>query len=87
MANDNNSENGRSRLDSLNLHNSGDVVDSECPLTSLHIGNILDAQDYLGSWHLSIVIDGDSYGDKDKKTLHFLPFSKANRDEVFSVED
>lgn len=43
----------------------------------------MDAQDYLGSWHLSIVIDEDPQ--TGSKTVHFLPFTKANRNEVFSA--
>ena len=70
---------------------SEDIVDDDRILTSLRIGNILDAQDYLGSWHLSIVIDDGTSATNDQpsdqKTLHFLPYTKANRDEVFSIED
>lgn len=52
------------------------------------MSHILDAQDIYGSWHLSIVIDdGSSQGTTDKKTLHFLPFQKANRDEQFLPDD
>ena len=54
------------------------------------MSHILDAQDIYGTWHLSIVIaDGaEQGGNPERKTLHFLPFQKANRDEVFqSAED
>lgn len=36
---------------------------------------------------MSIVITDPSNGDADSRTLHFLPFSKANRDEQFSKDD
>ena len=52
------------------------------------MSHILDEQDIYGSWHLSIVIDdGSNQGNTDKKTLHFLPFQKANRDEQFLPDD
>ena len=43
----------------------------------------MDAQDYLGSWHLAIVIDEDPAN--GTKMVHFLPFTKANRNESFTV--
>ena len=86
-----NSESGRVTLETLDVAGSEDIVDDERILSSLRIGNILDAQDYLGTWHLSIVIDDGTSTTNDQpseqKTLHFLPFMKANRDEVFSNED
>ena len=86
-----NSESGRVTLETLDVAGSEDIVDDERILSSLRIGNILDAQDYLGTWHLSIVIDDGTSATNDQpseqKTLHFLPFMKANRDEVFSNED
>lgn len=60
------------------------VITQECSLMLLQVGNIVDAQDYLGSWHLSIVIDEDGL---NKKMIHFLPFTKANRNEMFSAPD
>ena len=78
-------------MESLDVAGSEDIVDDDRILSSLRIGNILDAQDYLGTWHLSIVIDDGTSATNDQpseqKTLHFLPFMKANRDEVFSNED
>lgn len=83
-------------IDDLNLTTSDDIVNEERPLAQLRLGNILDAQDYLGSWHLSIVIseganaESSASGRKnssESRTLHFLPFQKANRDEVFTVDD
>ena len=92
--NQNHSEVGRVALDSLDLQGGDDIVNDERPISQLHVGNILDAQDYLGSWHLSIVIDDGSNADAggqtlntDQRSLHFLPFQKANRDEIFSTED
>lgn len=58
-----------------------EVLTESVTLQELQVGHICDAQDYLGHWHLSIVIDEKS---PDKRTLHFLPFNKANRDEDFS---
>lgn len=55
------------------------------PVSHLRVGNIVDAQDYLGTWHLAIVIDEDEAG--LTKTMHFLPFVKANRDEQFTADD
>ena len=55
-------------------------------ITNLQIGDILDAKDYLGIWHLAIVIDEEG----PDKMIHFRPFSKANRNEMFqasSVDD
>ena len=92
--NQNHSEVGRVAFDSLDLQGGDDIVNDERPISQLHVGNILDAQDYLGSWHLSIVIDDGSNSDAggqtlntDQRSLHFLPFQKANRDEIFSTED
>ena len=88
-----NSEAGRvnAALESLDVAGSEDIVDDDRILGSLRIGNILDAQDYLGTWHLSIVIDDGTSATNDQpsdqRTLHFLPFMKANRDEVFAAED
>ncbi len=53
------------------------------PVEQLLVGNILDAQDYLGAWHLAIVIDAKGAA----RQIHFLPFSKANRDEEFTADD
>lgn len=52
-------------------------------ICQLQIGDILDAQDYLGNWHLAIVMDEDG----DDRKIHFLPFTKANRNEMFSNTD
>ena len=86
------SDSGRSPLENLDLQSADDIVEDARPLSALRVGNILDAQDYLGSWYLSIVIeDGTSTESsqitQDQRVLHFLPFSKANRDEVFSADD
>lgn len=53
-------------------------------IDKLQVGNIIDAQDYLGNWHPAIVIDERSEG---SKFLHFLPFTKANRDEEFKESE
>lgn len=72
------------------MKNRDDLVLMSRPLTQLRTGNICDAKDYLGNWHLSIVIDDGSSSQskhgRDQRTIHFLPYTKANRDEVFSVE-
>jgi len=59
------------------------VVTSDTPVHKLSIGNIIDAQDYLGSWHLSIVIDEEG----PQKWIHFIKFTKANRNEPFTPMD
>ena len=79
---------GRVQIDQLNLRDPDDLVVDELMVSQLRMSHILDAQDLYGSWHLSIVIDdGSTQGNTDKKTLHFLPFQKANRDEQFQPDD
>lgn len=87
--NNSGSQNDISRqvLEQLDLEENDDIVTENRPFTSLNIGSILDARDYLDSWHLSIVIDEDGSNPNLSKTLHFLPFTKANRDERFTPED
>ena len=79
---------GRVQIDQLNLRDPDDLVVDELMVSQLRMSHILDAQDLYGSWHLSIVIDdGSTHGNTDKKTLHFLPFQKANGDEQFQSGD
>ena len=59
------------------------LVRDQLDVSQLKIGDVFDGQDYLGSWHLAIVIDADGAN----KMIHFLPFTKANRNEPFSIDD
>jgi hypothetical protein len=79
-----NSDNSSSKVD-IDLKTHSDMVASNISsIEQIKLKNILDAQDEYGKWHLAIVIDEKEAGDKE---LHFLPYQKDNRNEVFTSVD
>ncbi len=47
----------------------------------------MDALDQYGRWHIAIVMSEEKHGGNWAKRIHFEPFKKANRDEIFQEED